>query len=153
MIPWTLFPKNKKACRIFPAGLLGLFLFYRNHALFPAKQSEVFSLCNEQVRIYFAAKGFDMLFHATLGLQNMWRVLSLAFLGLTSLPMLASDLTLTTSFESTGPTGHVMQHSSTLMIHDQRSRAPGQNYVGNGQGKTYGPRFAIIGQCDLKQNI
>ena len=85
--------------------------------------------------------------------RNMWRVLSLAFLGLTSLPMLASDLTLTTSFESTGPTGHVMQHSSTLMIHDQRSRAPGQNYVGNGQGKTYGPRFAIIGQCDLKQNI
>jgi len=67
--------------------------------------------------------------------------------------MLASDLTLTTSFESTGPTGHIMQHSSMLMIHDQRSRAPGQNYVGNGQDKTYGPRFATIRQCDLKQNI
>jgi hypothetical protein len=83
----------------------------------------------------------------------MWRALSIAFLGLTSLPMLASDLTLTTSFESTGPTGHIMQHSSMLMIHDQRSRAPGQNYVGNGQDKTYGPRFATIRQCDLKQNI
>jgi hypothetical protein len=83
----------------------------------------------------------------------MRRVLSIALLGLTSLPMLASDLTLTTSFESTGPTGHIMQHSSTVMIHDQRSRAPGQSYVGNGLGKTYGPRFAIIQQCDLKQSI
>jgi hypothetical protein len=84
----------------------------------------------------------------------MWRVLSIAFLGLSSLSMLASDLTSTTSFESTGPTGHTMQHSSTLMIHDQRSRAVGQNYAGDGHGnQTYGPRFAMIQQCDLKQNM
>jgi hypothetical protein len=84
----------------------------------------------------------------------MWRVLSIALLGLTSLQMLASDLMLTTSFESTGPTGRTMQHSSTVMIHDQRSRAPGQNYVGDGQGnKIYGPRFAMIRQCDLKQDM
>jgi len=84
----------------------------------------------------------------------MWRVFSIALLGLTSLPMLASDLTLTTSFESTGPTGHIMQHSSTVMIHDQRSRAPGQSYAGDGYGnKTYGPRHAFIRQCDLRQDI
>jgi hypothetical protein len=84
----------------------------------------------------------------------MWRVLSIAFLGLTSLPILASDLTLTTSSEWTDPIGRITQHSTTLMIHDERSRAPGQNYVGDGQGNnTYGPRFAMIRQCDLKQNI
>ncbi len=84
----------------------------------------------------------------------MWRVLSIAFLGLTSLPILASDLTATTSFELTDPTGRITQHSTTLMIHDQRSRASGQSYLGNGLGNdTYGPRFAMIQQCDLKQNM
>jgi hypothetical protein len=81
-------------------------------------------------------------------------VLSIAFLGLTSLPILASDLTVTTSFEWTGHSGHVMQHSSTLMIHDQRSRTDGQNSAGDRQGNNfYGLRFAMIRQCDLKQDI
>ena len=87
--------------------------------------------------------------------ENMWRVLSIAFLGLTSLPILASDLTATTSFELTDPTGRITQHSTTLMIHDQCSRASGQNYVGDGQGnhKIYGPRFAMIRQCDLRLDV
>jgi hypothetical protein len=84
----------------------------------------------------------------------MWRAIPAALLVLTSLPVLASDLTLTTTFESPGPAGRVMQHSSTLMIHDQRSRTSGQSYAGDRQGnKTYGPRFAMIRQCDLKQTI
>lgn len=84
----------------------------------------------------------------------MWRVLSIALLGLTSLPILASDLTATTSFELTDPTGRITQHSTALMIHDQRSRAPGQNYIGDGYGnKTYGPRHVFIRQCDLRRDI
>ena len=84
----------------------------------------------------------------------MWRMLSTGLLVFASLPMQASDLTLTTSFESTGPGGRVTQSSTTLMIHGQRSRTPGQSYVSDAQGrKTYGPHMAFIRQCDLKQMI
>ena len=52
-------------------------------------------------------------------------------IGIREYAMQASDLTLTTSFESTGPGGHVTQSSTTLMIHGQRSRTPEQSHVGD----------------------